>query len=372
MFALAPVRPLLGVLIKDLPRYMPALWGGGDRYVALCNRNEALQAAPDGIGYRCEWQWTSDLHAPKVMPGLGARLMRLALRDHPVRFSDAPPEYGGLPEVSFIIGHRGLGRLPHLLKTLESIAGQSDVAIECIVVEQEVEACLGARLPGWVRLVHTPPPTPEMPFCRSWAFNVGARHARGQLLVLHDNDLLMSADYAARSLSRIRAGFDVVNLKRFGFYLTEAHTQEVFAENSVVTIRPPGSIVQNLLGGGSVAIAREAYLRIGGMDEGFVGWGGEDNEFWERAMTLRVWSYGCLPYVHMWHPAQAGKYQSENPTLARYRQLSGLDAAKRIVALGSTPSGEVSGPTGWSAVAALKQHEMSFAANNRSECGGHR
>lgn len=368
MLASTPARSLLGVLLKDVPRYVPALLGAGERYLALRNRNEVLQAAPDGSGYRCEWQWTSDLHAPKVVPGLGARLMGLALRAHPVCFSDAPPEYNGLPEVSFIIGHRGDSRLPHLLKTLESIAGQQNTSVECIVVDQDVETRVRGLLPGWVRHVHTPPPSPDMPYCRSWAFNVGARSARGDLLVLHDNDLLISADYAARSLDRVQAGFDVVNLKRFGFYLSESHTREIFTGRSAITDHPPESIMQNLLGGGSIAITREAYLRIGSMDEGFVGWGGEDNEFWERAQTLTVWPYGCLPYVHLWHPAQARKYQSENPTLARYRELSEIDAAKRIEALLSSTSGEVSGPVGWAGVAMQEQQRpLSLPSGGRSE-----
>ena len=365
------VRSLLGVVVKDLPRYVPALWGR-DEYLRVRNRGEVLETAPDGSGYRCGGQWTSDLHAPKVIPRLGARLMSVALERHSVRFSDAPANRGVRPQVSFIIGHRGDRRLRHLHKTLESIAGQHDVELECIVVEQDVDARLPGRLPAWVRYVHTPPPTADMPFCRAWAFNAGARRARGDLLVLHDNDLLIPADYAARSLSRVRAGFQVINLKRFGFYLSEAHTHEIFANRAALTDHAPESIMQNALGGGSIAIAREAYFSIGGMDEGFVGWGGEDNEFWERAQTLRVWSYGCLPYVHLWHPAQSGKYQPENPTLARYRRLSGVDPLERIRDLLSIKSGEDSGPAGWSEMAAQERHRsLVFADRSPVECEAH-
>jgi predicted glycosyltransferase involved in capsule biosynthesis len=102
--------------------------------------------------------------------------------------------------------------------------------------------------------------------------------------------------------------------------------------------------MQNVLGGGSIAITRAAYLAIGGMDEGFVGWGGEDNEFWERAQTLRVWSYGCLPYVHLWHPSQPRKYDSANPTLIRYQSLTAIDPHKRIELLVSSNSGGFTGP----------------------------
>src|SRR4051812_4199873 len=92
------VRSMLGVLVKDLPSYVPALWGGKGRYLGLCNPDEVLEVAPDGSGYRCDWQWTSNLHAPSVIPALGAKLMALALGDHPVCFTETPAECAGTPD----------------------------------------------------------------------------------------------------------------------------------------------------------------------------------------------------------------------------------------------------------------------------------
>src|SRR4249920_3201311 len=108
-------RNLAGVLLKDWRRYERALSALDDSYLALCNRNEQLQSAPDGVGYRCEWQWTSDLHAPKFMPTLGRRLLQRALAEHPIRRASSRESLSGTPEVSFIIGHRGTDRLPQLL-----------------------------------------------------------------------------------------------------------------------------------------------------------------------------------------------------------------------------------------------------------------
>jgi len=341
------MKALLGVLLKDLPRYLPALAGGDGRYLALCNRAERLEPAVDGSGYRCEWQWTSDLHAPNVLPFLGRWLLRRALADHPIRRLPQLESHSAHPEVSFIIGHRGMARLPHLLATLESIAGQQGVAFECIVIEQESESQLTGRLPSWVRHIHTPPPKSDMPYCRSWAFNVGERHARGNMLVLHDNDILISADYASQHWSKVLQGYEVINLKRFIFFMDEPGTDALFAGATDITETTPASIMQNAEGGGSLAITREAYDRIGGMDESFIGWGGEDNEFWERAQTCRVWPYGCLPLVHLWHPSQPGKFQGKNPTLRHYRDLSAIPVRERIVRLASLGHGNMTGPHGY-------------------------
>lgn len=312
------------------------------------NRAERLEAAPDHSGYRCDWQWTSDLHAPKVFPALGRRLMQRALADHPIRRSDLPVNaHAAQPEVTFLIGHRGMARLPHLLATLQSIAAQQGAVVECIVIEQDTVSQLGPHLPAWVRLVHTPPPAPDMPYCRSWTFNVGAKHARAGVLVLHDNDMLVPVDYAASILDRVHRGYDVVNLKRFIFYLTQAHTQAVFDGRAGLLDAAPEVIVQNLEGGGSVAITRAGYDQIGGLDESFIGWGGEDNDFWERAQTLRVWPWANLPLVHLWHAAQPGKQDAQYETARHYRALTQVDPQERIRRLARAPKGQIQGPSGW-------------------------
>jgi hypothetical protein len=349
-------RHLAGVLARDAPIYLDAFRRGGESYLGIRNRAERLSAAPQGPGYSCDWQWTSELHAPKVIPALGRHLMRQALSHHPVSLDAAfAPKVGRPVQVSFLIGHRGAARLPHLLATLNSIAAQRDAAVECIVIEQEEHSQLAAHLPSWVRLVHTPPPAPGMPYCRSWSFNVGARHATGGVLVLHDNDMLVPVDYAAHVLSRVAQGYEVLNLKRFVFYLSQAHTEAIFALSAGLQDHAPETIVQNLEAGGSVAVTRAAFDALGGMDESFVGWGGEDNEFWERAQTRRTWVWGMLPIVHLWHAPQPGKREADYSTAARYRALSREDPAARVRKLRQTTRGEMAGPFGWVPVASTTQ-----------------
>lgn len=339
------LRALGGVYARDWLRYRRRIDDAGNGYLSLCNRYEALEAGPAGIGQRCLWQWTSTLHAPTVVPDLGLRLMRRALSDHPVRRASSPEAAAaGQADVTFLIGHRGSARLPQLQATIESIAAQQDVAVECIVIEQDVEAGAAGHLPAWVRHVHTPPPAPDMPYCRSWAFNVGARHATGRLLVLHDSDMLVPEDYAASLLKHFDEGHEAINLKRFVFYLSEQHTAKYLAGEAALLDWAPDSIVQNLEAGGSVAIGLKAYRRIGGMDESFIGWGGEDNEFWERAQTLPVWPYGYLPIVHLWHAVQPGKSTHDNPGLHLHRRLAAIPPNERIARLQRLDAGLMSGP----------------------------
>jgi len=342
MGSLGEVRGMLGVLALDLPRYLPRLWSGNSSYLSICNRNELLERDPRGDGHRCTWQWSSDLRAPQLLPSLGRALMRRALRDYPIGHASRPAG-GAPPQVSFVIGHRGMARLPLLLATIESIGSQTGVPVECIVVEQDVEAHLAGRLPNWVRHIHTPPPEPSLKYCRSWAFNVGVRHATSPVLVLHDNDILVPAGYAAAILRLRTQGFDVLNLKRFVFYLGNASTAQFLEGNGSLGDSFPAAIGQNLLGG-SLAITREAYDAIGGFDEAFIGWGGEDVEFWERARSRRVWEYGFLPFIHLWHEAQPEKNVSNSDTMRLYHSLALVPVKDRIAALVGRAWGTMSGP----------------------------
>ncbi|MCT0225910.1 glycosyltransferase family 2 protein [Synechococcus sp. CS-1328] len=324
------MREWLGVWIKDRWRYERALRSSGRRYLGLANRRERLDPAPDGSGFACRWEFTSHLHAPKIQPRLGQRLLRRCLNDAPIRRSPQSPLLDDQPQVSVLIGHRGLDRLPLLLVTLESLAAQTDVAFECVVIEQDEHPQIGPLLPGWVRHMHTPPARPDAPYNRSRAFNAGALEARAPVLLLHDNDMLVPCGYLQRILPKVELGYQVVNPKRYVFHLSELHTTAVLNTAAALDEWPAESIVQNLEAGGSVAITRQAFWEIGGMDEAFEGWGGEDNELWDRCQTLRCWNWGYEPIVHLWHRRQLLKHAARNPNLDLVRKRLAEDRHLRI------------------------------------------
>lgn len=326
------MREWLGVWLKDRWRYERALRGPSERLLALCNRHEVLESAPQDVGYACCWAFTSQLHAPTLLPSLGQGLLQRCLEQAPIAHQSAPPASAAAPQISVLIGHRGLERLPLLLATLASLAAQRQVSFECLVIEHSDHASISDQLPAWVRHHHCRVP-PGTPYNRSQTFNVGAQLTTAPVLLLHDNDMLVPADYLSRILQRLALGYAVVNPKRFIFYLSRQHTDALLAGNSTVFDQPPEAIVQNLEAGGSMAITSQAYEQIGGMDEAFVGWGGEDNEFWDRCLNLPTWIWGYEPLVHLWHGAQPLKQQAQNPNLNRLRQQLAIPTKERIAEL---------------------------------------
>jgi hypothetical protein len=303
-------RQSIGALIYDWPLYRKVRRSG--RWELMRNRNERITT--DERGVRCEWDFTSDLHIAKVFPSTGAALMRMSFAQWPVETRDAA-ERSDAPLVSFVIGHRGVSRMPHLLTTLRSIMGQRGVPIECIVVEQDRERVVEAQLPRWVRYVFT---SCETDYNRSAAFNAGVSEARGEFVVLHDNDIVVPADYAREVVGRGRDGFELMNLKRFLFHLDAPDD------------RVPRSVMQNAQGG-SIAAARRTYLAIGGFDDEFVGWGGEDNDFWDRARAHgNVYEFGYLPMIHLHHEAQKGKVDPATTAVKRYFEIRSIPPEERI------------------------------------------
>jgi hypothetical protein len=343
------LKHLAAAWVLDAPRYgwvlrCPGLAQlCGRSWVGLRNRGQRLMRRPGQRGVSFTDRWSSALFYCQARPRVGQLLLSRTLAEWPIVFRDAPAPTPGSPLVSFLIGHRGTSRLDHLRATLASIAGQVEVPVECLVVEQDTTPAVAAALPGWVRHVHSRPPDPIMPYSRSWAFNVGARHARGEILVCHDNDLCVPARYARELAGLFRRGFEAARLQRFIFYLSEAHTREVFARHELRPDHAPIEVVQNT-NGGTVAVRRDVYFELGGHDEGFLGWGGEDNELFERLQTRRFHHCSYLPFWHVFHPPQPGK-AARGPNADYFEDRLRLDVRTRIQELNRRGFGLASGPS---------------------------
>ena len=316
----ASLRQWLGVAAFDLPRILPALLLRADGWTRVRNRAQELDADPTGTGLACRGEWSSDIHACAVLPSLARATYRRALAQWPVSLSATtmPPSS---PRMSFVIPHRGRERLPLLLRTIQSILGQRDIEVECIVVEQAPRAEIRpGELPDGVKhilLVH--PDEPEA-WRKSWAFNRGVAAASADIVVCHDGDILVPDLYSLEILRALgEQGYEVAHLQRFLFCLSGTDTTAFLSDGRIDQAFAPERVRQNWRGG-TLAIRKRAYEAIGGFDESFVGWGGEDIEFYDRCRALRQQRFGYLPFVHLWHAPQETKSGESRVANLEYMQ----------------------------------------------------
>lgn len=327
------LRNIAGAIRFDGPRLFRCLLSRNG-WVNMGNRNDCLLPGPAGRGWQCDWEFSRSLHICDVFPRCANWLLRRALTQWPIQLAEKvdPSPIASNPQISFIIGHRGQERLPHLLLTLSSILGQRGATIECIVVEQDPTPKILSHLPEGIRYCHAPLPQNEIRYNRAAAFNAGARIARGSLLVLHDNDLLVPRDYATEAVGLHRLGFEAGQLARFIYYLDPSSTRQWLSHAADTKKTRVACAIENSAGG-SLMVSLAMYEEIGGMDEEFIGWGGEDNEFMDRCLTRKIWRFGYLPLIHLYHPSLADRKVTSNPALALLARKRMIEPAARIKSL---------------------------------------
>ena len=298
----------MGAMVFDLPRYLPS-YVSKSGWLKARNRTDLLTMPQGQPSVTCTDESSSDLHACHVFPRLGKHLMRAALKQWPINFDNTPFSEDKSPHISFVIPHRGMERLPQLIATIHSVRAQREVNVECLVVEQDQDTII-TGLPAGVRHIHLPDPSGATAWQKSWAFNTGIREAAADIVVCHDGDILVPADYGRQIAHHMSNGSDVVHLQRFLFCLDENTTSVVLHGAYDDLLATPERVRQNWQGG-TLAIRKSCYHQIGGFDERFRDWSGEDREFYDRCRTLNGCRRGYLPFVHLWHPEQSAKHSTD-------------------------------------------------------------
>ena len=178
---------------------------------------------------------------------------------------------------------------------------------QVIVVEQDVAPTLGdlAIFPTLRRLFAYNPG----PFNKSWGFNVGVRASTGSLLAFGDADVLCRALPAA--VTAARSGAPVVRAFSAAVDLDDAESEMLRGDLSCLgdpsfgaaaTDRKQSGEIPPLCGG-LVIFQRQFLVLLGGWDERFLGWGGEDNamDIKVQRAGLRGATFSESPGFHLAH-----------------------------------------------------------------------
>lgn len=189
------------------------------------------------------------------------------------------------------------GREGPLAYCLRQLQAQNHAPFEVLVVDDGSEH-------GRVCAAEFTPTLPLRYFwrandgCVSRSRNLGAANAQGEILVFLDADVLLNPEglsaYAAylgfrhQDLLYGYVGYDKTRLAP-SLWAPETHvnwwdTRYLWQDGRLLPDPKLFHSAYEFAWAGNFAIYRETYRRLGGFDEAFVGWGGEDLDFAERAV----------------------------------------------------------------------------------------
>jgi len=164
-----------------------------------------------------------------------------------------------LPEqntLSFVVGCKG--RLAHLKQTLPALVAQKNA--EIIVVDydcpDQTAAWVEASYPS-VRVVRE---YDQPHFCLARCRNVGLAAAKNEWVCFIDADILIGDDFADRLFPHLVSG-------TYGRFSTDKDSPFLMDQYNLF---------------GTIIVERSVAKQIGGYDEAFKSWGGEDLDFYAR------------------------------------------------------------------------------------------
>jgi predicted glycosyltransferase involved in capsule biosynthesis len=210
--------------------------------------------------------------------------------------------------------------------------------LEVIVIEQSRVPSLDAadNMFHRVRVVHA---FNAEYFNKSWGLNLATRHSTTPWLFFADSDMMLPSGIE-ETLDLLARGVEIVKPYSRLIDLTEQETDALddgVLPDAIITSAGGESARQAIgehivLAGGIFAIQSKTFAKLGGFDERFIGWGGEDN-----AMTLKIQRARPATVqldalaLHLFHPRDLPnarvnpQYQRNLALLEQYRHLS--DAA---------------------------------------------
>lgn len=294
----------------------------------LRNRNEKIGRGVDGARI-CKWTDSSVLTVTRFFPEVGGRLITHCFDEWPIKLSKEfyHEDHQKDPEISVILPVCGKDRIPLFKCVLYSFFGQTCRNLDIIVVENGTEPLYKAFCPTGVKYIFLPM-WENREFNKCKAMNEGVRKARAPYVLLHDADIVIPCSYVESIIKRLKKGWDAVRPIRFAFNLNSYESKKFMNFTGQHLPGTVESVLQNFPGL-STAVTKLAFKRIGGCDEQFEGWGGEDLEFLDRLKVTKLFPGSYAPGVHLWH-APAPKKESGDRNLDLLLSILKIPVTERI------------------------------------------
>jgi predicted glycosyltransferase involved in capsule biosynthesis len=225
--------------------------------------------------------------------------------------------------------HADMRRFANLKKVLEWAGSFTES--EILIVEQDTHSKIGHLNLLPARHIFT---KSDMPFNRSWGFNVGAKYAKSDVLVLTDCDLIMDPYKFIEALNLITQ-YECVSPYSSVVDLTMDESHQGLPQ--ILNINRPGrgetdNQKINICGGMTI-FRKDAYLKIAGYNEDFIGWGGEDDFQAIKVENFLAWHELSGRCYHLFHERTAPdvKWYQRNLQLLQKLKALGKEELTKVI-----------------------------------------
>ena len=199
---------------------------------------------------------------------------------------------------TFIIAYKHkLDRLQNLKRVIDWVLGFQGV--ELIIVEQDKSPKLPAYSLKGFRYFYT---KSDLPFNKSWAFNVGLKYSSTNIIIFGDSDLIMDPQEFITSIKLLEQ-YEAVNpySKVIDLNPQENGDSIEMLKKIQRPYRGELDIQKTPIAGGIIMFRKDALVKIGGFCEDFIGWGGEDDYQGFKIKMFLNWTEIPNKCYHLYH-----------------------------------------------------------------------
>lgn len=236
-------------------------------------------------------------------------------------------------------------RLEHLRALFLCLLRQKKQADELIITDdgssQKVLDFIGDLIPkAQFKVKHIY--QEDKGFRKTIALNNAVRNSTGDLLIFCDQDLIFGEEYIETIANNIKNNIflmgrahhttedekniilsDIENINSYNEIIKKLPAKYIETIDKMLKEDRKRRIIKTLrlakrgirLVGMSYALMREAYLKVNGYDENYIGWGQEDDDFGNRLTVAGINGRELITkniQLHLWHYSDPTKIHSAN------------------------------------------------------------
>ena len=198
---------------------------------------------------------------------------------------------------TYVIGYRHkIDRLQNLRRVLDWINGFSGV--EVIIVEQDKHSKIShLNLKAKHIFIKS-----NLPYNRSWSFNVALKNSNSPVIVFGDSDLIMEPNQFIAGLQALQT-YEMVSPYHTVLDLSPSETGLPVEELVKINRHGRGETDNQKINisGGISMFRKDSISKIAGWNEDFIGWGGEDDYQTLKVHNFLSWTELRAKCYHLYH-----------------------------------------------------------------------